>query len=130
MNNFPVKLGLMPPLTGIVELYGPEISRAAQIACDEVNEQGGVLGRRLELIIEDDGSLPETAVPAAQKLVEEHGCVAIIGNLLSNSRIAVNDHVAERFKIPFLNFSFYEGSISGKYFFNFAALPNQQIDKM
>ena len=125
-----VRLGLMPPLTGLVEIYGPEIVWAARIACDEINERGGVLGRPLELVIEDDGSLPDTAVPAADRLIDAHGCVAIIGNLLSNSRIAVAAQVAEPKRIPLLNFSFYEGSISGRYFFHFAALPNQQIDQM
>ncbi len=126
----PIKLGLLAPLTGLVGLYGPEISWAAQIAVKEVNDAGGINGRPLALVIEDDGSIPETAVPAAHKLVHKHGCSAIIGNLLSNSRIAVNLEVAEVERIPYLNFSFYEGSISGRYFFHFAALPNQQIDKM
>jgi PAS domain S-box-containing protein len=119
----------MTPLSGVVELYGQEISRAAQIACQEVNESGGVLGRPLELVIEDDGSLPDSAVRAAAKLVDNH-CAAIIGNLLSNSRIAVAYRVAEPRRIPYLNFSFYEGSILSRYFFHFAALPNQQIDRM
>lgn len=126
----PIKLGLLAPLTGLVELYGNEISWAGRIACDEINEAGGVLGRPLELIFEDDGSLPETAVPAAHRLVDEHGCVALVGNLLSNSRIAVADRVAEPKRVPYLNFSFYEGSIWNRYFFSFAALPNQQIDRM
>jgi PAS domain S-box-containing protein len=130
MTEATVKLGLMPPLTGLVGLYGTEIARAGRIACQEVNEAGGVLGRLLELVIEDDGSLPDSAVAAAEKLVDRHGCAAIIGNLLSNSRIAVAYRVAEPRKIPFLNFSFYEGSILSRYFFNFAALPNQQIDRM
>ena len=125
-----IRIGLMPPLTGLVEIYGPEITWAARIACDEINERGGVLGRPLELIIEDDGSLPGTAVPAARRLIDEHGCVALIGNLLSNSRIAVAAQVTEPKQIPLLNFSFYEGSISSRYFFHFAALPNQQIDRM
>lgn len=125
-----IKLGLMPPLTGVVGIYGSEIARAGQIACDEVNAAGGLLGRPLELVIEDDGSLPESAVVAAKKLIDEHQCTAIIGNLLSNSRIAVAYSVAEPRKIPFLNFSFYEGSILSRYFFHFAALPNQQIDRM
>ncbi|WP_230874591.1 EAL domain-containing protein [Methylomonas sp. LL1] len=111
-------------------MYGTEIIRAAQIACNEINQSGGVLGKSLELIVEDDGSQPATAVPAALRLVNSHHCVAMIGNLLSNSRIAVANQVAERLKIPYLNFSFYEGSIAGRYFFHFAALPNQQIEKM
>ena len=126
----PVRLGLMPPMSGLVDMYGTEIVRAARLACDEINQRGGVLGRPLELIVEDDGSLPPTAVAAAQRLVDEHRCVALIGNLLSNSRIAVASQVAAPRRIPYLNFSFYEGSISGRYFFNFAALPNQQIDRM
>jgi PAS domain S-box-containing protein len=130
MNENTVRLGLMPPLTGLVEMYGTEITRAGQIACDEVNENGGVLGRPLELVIEDDGSLPESAVAAAFKLVDRHRCTAIVGNLLSNSRIAVAYRVAEPRRIPYLNFSFYEGSILSHYFFHFAALPNQQIDRM
>lgn len=125
-----IRLGLMPPLTGCVGMYGAEIVWAARIACQEINAQGGLLGRRLDLIIEDDGSLPYTAVPAALRLLDEHRCVALIGNLLSNSRIAVADQVAEPRRVPYLNFSFYEGSISSRYFFHFAALPNQQIDKM
>lgn len=125
-----VRLGLMPPLTGVVGIYGEEIIRAAEIACQEVNETGGVLNRPLELIIEDDGSLPDSAVPAAEKLVDKHRCVAIIGNLLSNSRIAVAYRVADPRKIPYLNFSFHEGGIMSRYFFHLAALPNQQISKM
>lgn len=128
--NDTLRLGLMPPLTGLVALYGPEICHAARIACDEINERGGVLGQPLELIIEDDGSLPDTAVPAAERLIVEHRCVAMIGNLLSNSRIAVAAQVAEPRRVPYLNFSFYEGSIAGRYFFHFAALPNQQIEHM
>lgn len=120
----------MPPQTGVVGMYGAEIIWAARIACNEINSRGGVLGQPLELIIEDDASLPGTAVPAAQRLIRDHHCVAMIGNLLSNSRIAVAAQVAEPAKIPYLNFSFYEGSISSRYFFHFAALPNQQIDKM
>nr|WP_305891778.1 EAL domain-containing protein [Methylomonas sp. WSC-6] len=123
-------MGLMPPLTGLVGMYGAEIVRAAQIACNEINQQGGLLGKKLELVVEDDGSWPGTAVPAALRLVKNHRCAAIIGNLLSNSRIAVAHQVAEPFRIPYLNFSFYEGSIFSRYFFHFAALPNQQIDKM
>ncbi|MCC6915250.1 MAG: ABC transporter substrate-binding protein, partial [Rhodospirillaceae bacterium] len=119
----------MPPITGVAGIYGAEIVRVAAIACDEVNKAEGILGQPLELIIEDDGSLPESAVAAAEQLANA-GCVALIGNLLSNSRISVAYRVSEPRQIPYLNFSFYEGSIASPYFFHFAALPNQQIDRM
>ncbi len=124
-----IRLGLMSPLTGLVALYGQEIIWAGRIACAQVNAAGGVLGRPLELGIEDDGSLPETAVLAAERLLDR-GCIALIGNLLSNARIAVASQVAEVRRVPYLNFSFYEGSIHSRYFFHFAALPNQQIERM
>lgn len=130
MSGSTVRLGLMPPLSGMVAMYGLEISRAAHIACDEINAGGGISGKPLELVIEDDGSLPESAVAAANKLLDHDRCSALIGNLLSNSRIAVAYRVAEVRKVPYLNFSFYEGSILSRYFFHFAALPNQQIDRM
>lgn len=126
----PIRLGLMPPMTGLVGMYGREIVTAARIACAEVNRSGGVLGRPLKLVIEDDGSLPDSALKAATKLLDEHRCVALIGNLLSNSRLAVTTQIVEPRQVPLLNFSFYEGSINSPYFFHFAALPNQQIDKM
>ena len=125
-----IRLGLLAPLTGLVSMYGQDIARAGQIAAHLINESGGLLGRELEIIISDDGSLPESAVPAARRLVLKEGCHAIIGNLLSNSRIAVADQVSVPLRIPYLNFSFYEGSIFNRYFFHFAALPNQQIDQM
>ncbi|CAA6603677.1 Diguanylate cyclase/phosphodiesterase with PAS/PAC sensor(S) [Rhodospirillaceae bacterium LM-1] len=130
MTNSSVRLGLMPPLSGLVDIYGQEIVWAATIACTEINEQGGILGRPLDLVIEDDGSMPQTAVPAARRLIEQHKCSAIIGNLLSNARIDVAAKVADPLGVPYLNFSFYEGGISSRWFFHFAALPNQQIDKM
>jgi len=130
VSGDPIRLGVMPPLTGIVSAWGPEITWAAEIAVAEVNESGGVLGREVILEVEDDGSLPDTAVPAAERLIREKNCTAVIGNLLSNSRIAVSQQVTEPLKVPHLNFSFYEGSICGRYFFHYAALPNQQIDKM
>ena len=70
----PIRLKLMLPLTELVYIYSPEIICTARIACEEINERGGVLGRPLELLIENDSSLPQTAVPAALKLLDEHGC--------------------------------------------------------
>ncbi|MBD8524687.1 EAL domain-containing protein [Pseudomarimonas arenosa] len=125
-----VALGLMAPLTGVASIYGADIVRSTQIACAEVNAAGGVLGRPLELLVEDDQSQPAAAVGAARHLVQRRGCAGLIGNLLSNVRIAVADEVSSTLRVPYLNFSFYEGSISDRHFFHFAALPNQQIEPL
>jgi diguanylate cyclase (GGDEF)-like protein/PAS domain S-box-containing protein len=124
------RIGLLAPLSGVGGMYGQEICRAATVACDEINARGGILGQPIELIVADDGSLPATAVPAARRLLLAERCHVLIGTLLSNARIAVVQEAAEPLRVPMLNFSFYEGSIFSRYFFNFAALPNQQIAKM
>jgi diguanylate cyclase (GGDEF)-like protein/PAS domain S-box-containing protein len=126
----PVRIGLLAPMTGVVSMYGPEIVAAARIACDEINEGGGVLGRPFEIIVRDDGSQPEQAVIAARALVEADGCEVLIGALLSNVRIAVASHVTEPENIPLLNFSFSEGSLFGPRYFHFAAIPNQQLEHL
>jgi len=129
-NSKTIRLGLMTPYTGVASLYGDEIANAGSIACEIINDKGGVLGKKLELIILDDGSMPETAIITANKLIDAYQCDAIIGNLLSNSRIDVAYKVSLPRKVIQLNFSFYEGSIITDYFFNFAALPNQQIQPL
>ncbi len=126
----PIHVGLLPPLTGVASIYGKEISQAGELAVEMINEAGGVLGRKVKLFIQDDGTMPNTAVPAAERLVKKYKCVMICGDLMSNSRIAVDNQVAEPLKIVMNNFSFYEGSICGRYFFHMAAVPNQQIDRM
>ena len=122
-----IRLGLLAPLTGIVDIYGQEITRAGRIATDLINAGGGLLGRRFDLIVADDGSLPQSAVPAAKKLLDEDLCHAIIGNLLSNTRIAVADQVATPRRTPYLNFSFYEGSIARPLFFSLCR-PSQSAN--
>ncbi len=124
-----IRIGLLAPLTGLASLYARDVVDAARVACALINSAGGVLGRQLELLVADDGTHPQTAVPAAMDLASRR-CCALIGNLMSHARIAVATQVAEPIGIPLLNFSFYEGSIGGRFFFHFAALPNQQIDRM
>ncbi|NEV60722.1 EAL domain-containing protein [Thiorhodococcus minor] len=124
-----IRIGVMPPLSGLGGLYGPEMSLATQIACDELNAAGGILGKPVELIIADDGGLPETAIQTARRLLDL-GCVALVANLPANTRSAVATQVAEPRESPYLNCSFYEGSLYGRYFFSFGALPNQQTERM
>lgn len=126
----PIHIGLMPPLTGLCSVYGSDIQNAGELAVEMVNEEGGVLGRKVKLIIQDDGTIPATAVPAAERLIDKFGCVMISGNMWSNSRIAVETQVAEPYHMVMNNWSYDEGAICGRYYFQMNAIPNQQIDRM
>jgi len=126
----PIKIGLLPPLTGLCSVYGADAANAGKLTIEMINEEGGVLGRELQLVIQDDGTIPETAVPAAERLVKKFGCKMICGNMWSNSRLAVNNQVAEPYRVVMNNFSYDEGAICGRYYFQMNGVPNQQIDGM
>lgn len=79
----PIKIGYFGPLTGGSAQLGQAALNGAQLAVDQINEKGGVLGRRLEIISYDDKSSPEEAVKAATKLVQVDKVNAIFGSLHS-----------------------------------------------
>ncbi|RGE24320.1 branched-chain amino acid ABC transporter substrate-binding protein [Leucobacter sp. wl10] len=65
----PIKLGMLAPFSGSEAAFGEYMQNGAQLAIDEINADGGVGGRDLELVVEDDGCDATAAVAAAQKLV-------------------------------------------------------------
>ncbi len=72
-----------------------------QLALDEINEAGGVLGRPVEIISRDDGGSPGDAVTVAAELVSREEVALVFGTLLSNVGLAVADYANQR-KIPFI----------------------------
>ena len=60
----PVKIGLVQPLTGAFAAAGTDVTNGARIAADVINAKGGVLGGKLELVVEDSKSNPTEAGPA------------------------------------------------------------------
>ena len=74
----PIRVGNVSSLTG-GGLF-PEASVAAKAVFDRVNAQGGIGGRPIELMIEDDGGAPEGAATAGRKLVEQDNVVAMVGS--------------------------------------------------
>ncbi len=76
----PIKIGLMAPLTGVVASGGREMVDGFNMYLDE---KGGMMGgRKVEVIVEDDGANPDMALQKARRLVEQSGVSLLIGNLL------------------------------------------------
>jgi branched-chain amino acid transport system substrate-binding protein len=75
----PIKIGMVIPLTGSIAESGKYGIQGAKIAIEEVNKAGGVLGRPLELVIEDDQSANPTTILAFNKLVGDPNIVAFLG---------------------------------------------------
>jgi branched-chain amino acid transport system substrate-binding protein len=85
----PIKLGVLTPLTGAGGQDGPRMLKAMEAVIDEVNKSGGVLGRRIETVVEDDQTNPEAAVRAARKLIEVNKVPVIMGTWASAVTSAV-----------------------------------------
>lgn len=85
----PVKLGILTPLTGAGGQDGPRMLKAMRAVIDEVNKAGGVLGRKIETVVEDDQTNPEAAVRAARKLIEVDRVPVIMGTWASAVTSAV-----------------------------------------
>lgn len=84
----PLKLGIMIPLSGASARDGQLMKNAFTLAADEINAQGGIRGRKIELIIEDIGATSDLAVSAAKKLVSQDKVYALLGNFLSGQALA------------------------------------------
>jgi len=95
----PIKIGVILPFTGGSSLAGTEVFSGVTLALEEVNAAGGVLGRPIELVKEDDESVPTKGVTAAQKLITRDRVVALIGTYNSAVALPASD-VARKAKIP------------------------------
>ncbi|MBE0478253.1 ABC transporter substrate-binding protein [Candidatus Aerophobetes bacterium] len=84
----PIKIGALFALTGGLAPFGPPIVSGAKLAVEQVNKAGGILGRRLELVIRDTATAPAVGLDAASKLIHLDRVVAIIGALSSGVTFA------------------------------------------
>ena len=84
-----MRLGVLTPLTGAGSFDGPRMLKAMQAVADEINAAGGLLGRKIELVVEDDETNPEAAVRAAHKLVDVDKVPVIMGTWASAVTTAV-----------------------------------------
>ena len=96
----PILLGMDIPLSGSSAAIGPYMKNGAQLAIDEFNAKGGVLGRKLQLRTEDDACDPKTAVAAANKLVAA-GITVSVGGYYSGATLPTLP-VFDRAKVPMI----------------------------
>src|SRR5213080_123793 len=91
----PIKIGVIEPLSGPVAASGNYIRMGAEIARDWINARGGVLGRKVELVIEDNKSDPKEAASAAEKLIVRDKVPAIMGAWGSSMTLAAMPKLEE-----------------------------------
>ena len=86
-----IKVGGVAPLSGGVAVYGVECKNGIDLAIEEINAAGGINGKTLEFICEDDEGDPAKSVNAYKKLVTNDGVEYVIGSLTSGCTIALTN---------------------------------------
>ena len=97
-----IPIGHVASLTGDTATFGQSTDRGMRMAFEEINAKGGVLGRPLELLSEDDRSITEEARTAAQKLLQRDRVVALLGEIASSRSLAAAPE-AQRAHVPMIS---------------------------
>ena len=96
MAEEPIYIGLLAPITGTQAVMGEDLLAGAQMAVEETNAAGGVLGRPLELIIEDTEVRPAAGMDAARKLVEVDNVPILTGGFSSGVSLPIEEYCQEQ----------------------------------
>ena len=92
----PVKIGALMPMTGDLQAYGEADLNGVQLAAQQINSQGGVLGNELEIVVGDTQTTAQAGIETAQRLVSVEGVAGIVGALSSGVTIPVAQSVTSQ----------------------------------
>ncbi len=128
----PFKVGVVLPKTGAYSQYGDFIEHGMQVGVDEVNAMGGILGRKVELIVRDDASNPGRALLAAKSLLSEDKVDAFYPEVISGLALAVVPYTTEQKIFTISNGAAPQIGEAAKfpYSFQFSDLANQRAPAM
>ena len=96
-----IKVGVLLPLTGAQAKFGEIEKKSFEMAAEEINAKGGVNGRKIELLFEDDTGKPDVGRSGVEKLISREKVPVITGGY-SSSVTAAAAPVAQQFKVPFV----------------------------
>lgn len=122
----PIKIGIPVGLSGANSVVAPSVVQSAELAVEEINAKGGILGRKVVLEVADDGSGAAGAQKAFDSLIFQKKVDVLISMETSAARNA-GLPIVTRGKTPFIYTSFYEGRSCNKYLYVNAWVPDQQV---
>lgn len=122
----PIKVGMLEDLSGDFSLCGTYKTHAMELAVKEINESGGILGRKVELIAPDCQSDNQRYQEMARKLILEDEVDVVMGGFSSASREAIRPIMEEYETLYFYN-NQYEGGVASHYTFCTGAVPEHQV---
>ena len=122
-----IKVGILHSLSGTIAIIESSLQNAELLAIEEINAKGGVLGKKLQPVVEDPQSLVQVFAEKAKKLLLDDKVVAVLGCYTSASRQSVLP-VFEQNNGVLLYPTLYEAQECSKNCFYTGAVPNQQLD--
>jgi len=121
-----IKFGMLEDRSGDFALVGIQKSHAVELAIEEINEDGGLLGKQVEIVAPDTQSDDRKYQEMARKLILEDEVDVIMGAFSSASREAIRPIMEEHEMLYFYN-NQYEGGVASKYTFPTGAVPEHQV---
>ena len=108
-----IPIGVYAALTGDQAAFGNATVQGVKLAAEEINAAGGVLGRRIKLVIEDDGGRPDQAASVVTKLITSDQALAVIGENSSTQSLA-GAPICQASKVPMISPSSTNPSVTEK----------------
>jgi len=124
----PIKVGVIADQTGPLSFVGAANTNVARMLVGDINARGGLLGRHVELIVEDSGTDDAMAAAVARKLVEQDGVDVILGGIYSSTRQAIKGPAVVEGHTLYIYPEQYEGQESDPLIFCTGPVPAQQVD--
>lgn len=130
MKNSVIKVGLIADQTGPLSFVGIANANVGRMVIDDINAQGGLLGRRLELLVEDSATIDSVAEAKATKLVEHDRVDVLFGGIYSSTRQAIKAAAVTKGKTLYIYPEQYEGRECDPLIFCTGPVPAQQVDPL
>ena len=121
-----IKIGIPVGLSGANSVVAPSVVQSAELAAEEINAKGGIMGKKVALEVADDGSGAAGAQKAFDSLIFQKKVNVLISMETSAARNA-GLPIVTRGKTPFIYTSFYEGRSCNRYLYVNAWVPDQQV---
>ncbi|MFN7978140.1 MAG: substrate-binding protein [Vicinamibacterales bacterium] len=127
-SSGPIRVGVIAEQTGALSFVGLANANVARMVIGDLNAKGGLLGRPLELVLEDGATDDATAAAAATRLVEREHVDVIFGGIYSSTRQAIKGPAVDRGQTLYVYPEQYEGQAGEPLIFCTGPVPAQQLD--
>ena len=130
MKESAIKVGVITDQTGPLSFMGIANANVARMAIDDINASGGLLGRRVELYLEDSATTDSVAAAKAAKLVQQDQVDVIFGGIYSSTRQAIKGPAVVQGRKLYIYPEQYEGQESDPLIFCTGPVPAQQVEPL